>query len=199
MLKRTLILTLAALITSAAALAQEPKPTPAPGEPKPAEPRTAPKPEAPGRLENIKLDLTITDQTGPGAPLRKTVTMIVADRERGAIRSRGHARIDAAPMPPSMQPVTINVDAVPQIVRDGGAVRVQIGLEYQPHPASTAGAKERQVEAAAAQGIPAESVTNLNEQITLILVPGKPMTISQAADPVSDRRITVELTATILK
>jgi hypothetical protein len=42
-------------------------------------------------------------------------------------------------------------------------------------------------------------VTNLNEQITLILVPGKPMTISQAADPVSDRRITVELTATILK
>jgi hypothetical protein len=197
MLKRTLVLTVATLMTAASVLAQEPKP--GPGEPKPAEPRAAPKPEGVGRLENIKLDLTITDQTGPGAPLRKTVTMIVADRERGAIRSRGQTRIDAAPMPASVQPLTINVDAVPQIVRDGSAVRVQLGLEYQPHPASTAGAKDRQVEAATTQGISAESVTNLNEQITLVLVPGKPMTISQAADPASDRRITVELTATILK
>jgi hypothetical protein len=196
MLKRTLTLTVAALVASASMLAQEPKPAPAPGEAKPVEPRAA-KPEQPGRLENIKLDLTITDQTGPGAPLRKTVTMIVADRERGAIRSRGHARLEGPIQ--TMQPVTINVDAVPQIVRDGAAVRVQLGVEYQPHPASTAGVKERPVEAAATQGIPAESVTNLNEQITLVLVPGKPMTISQAADPASDRRITVELTATILK
>jgi hypothetical protein len=42
-------------------------------------------------------------------------------------------------------------------------------------------------------------MASLNENITLILESGKPTIVSQAADPTSDRKITVEVTATILK
>ena len=42
-------------------------------------------------------------------------------------------------------------------------------------------------------------MTSINERMTLILESGKPLVISQAADPTSDRKITVEVTATILR
>ena len=42
-------------------------------------------------------------------------------------------------------------------------------------------------------------MTSWNERLSVILESGKPMIVSQAADPTSDRKITVEITATILK
>jgi hypothetical protein len=42
-------------------------------------------------------------------------------------------------------------------------------------------------------------MSSLNERISVIVQDGKPMVISQAADPGSDRKITVELRATIAK
>ena len=42
-------------------------------------------------------------------------------------------------------------------------------------------------------------MASLNEMLSLILESGKPTIVSQAADPTSDRKITVEVTATILK
>ncbi len=35
--------------------------------------------------------------------------------------------------------------------------------------------------------------------MTVILESGKPMLVSQSADPIGDRQVTVEVTATILK
>jgi len=130
---------------------------------------------APGQPVNIKVDLAITDQTGSGDPLRKVVTMLVADREIGSIRSSGSVR--------NSRRVQINVDVRPQILQSG-AVRVMLGLEYNP---GTLGADA-----------PTEW-SSLNEQIGVVLQPGKPLLVSQAADPASDRKITVELTATVLK
>jgi hypothetical protein len=64
------------------------------------------------------------------------------------------------------------------------------GLEYLPQvPATAKNATER----------PAEGTASLNERLGLVLESGKPVVVSQAADPTSDRRITVELVATILK
>jgi hypothetical protein len=39
----------------------------------------------------------------------------------------------------------------------------------------------------------------MNEQVGVVLDSGKPLVVSQAFDPTSDRRISVELKATILK
>lgn len=126
----------------------------------------------PGQAVNIKLDVTITEQQGSSAPTTKTLSMIVADRGTGIIRSVGNVR--------SQGRVQINMDARPQIL-SSGAVRVALGLEYNPR--------------AMGADSPGEW-SSLNEQISVVLQPGRPLVISQAADPISDRRVLVEISAT---
>ena len=83
--------------------------------------------------------------------------------------------------------VTINVDVRPAIVmKDPNKISVSFGLEYMPKTLNTKEEME-------------PGMTSWSERLTLTLESGKPMIISQAADPTSDRKITVEITATILK
>jgi hypothetical protein len=133
-------------------------------------------PDPLGQPVNIKIDLTITDQMGPGSPSSRVVTLLVADRASGSIRSGGHVDRQG--------PVKINVDARPQILSNGN-IRATLTLEYAPR---TTAAEQTVV-----------SASSLNEQMTVVLEPGKPLVISQAADAAADRKITVEVRATILK
>jgi hypothetical protein len=64
----------------------------------------------------------------------------------------------------------INVDARPQILPTGN-IRVTLSLEYQA----------------------------FIQQQTVVVESGKPLVLTQTADPLSDRRVTVEMRATILK
>jgi hypothetical protein len=196
MLKQTVIAVAAASFLTVALVAQEraapsaPRPAAAPQQPapKPAPPREqapAPaRPPDPGQPVNIKLELTITDQAGPGEPAKKTITMLVADRSNGGIRSSGTQAVTSS----GLAPVSINVDAVPTILKEG-SIRLQLGLEYQPRPAADP----------SQASVPPSRMSTLNERISVIVQDGKPMVISQAADPGSDRKITVELRATIVK
>jgi hypothetical protein len=157
------------IVTPHAPAAQETKPEQPPA-------RSEQKPEPPpGQPVNIKLDLTITDQTGPGDPLKKVVTMVVADRGMGSIRSLGSVRTQGR--------VQINVDARPHILQSG-AIRLSLGLEYNPRTLGNDAPTEW---------------SSLNEQITVVMAAGKPLIVSQAADPASDRRISVEVLATVMK
>jgi hypothetical protein len=138
-------------------------------------PQSAPAPSPPSRtpaqLVNVRLELTIADQRGDAAPMSKTVTTVVADRESGRIRTEGR---DAA-----NRMVTLNVDSRAEIVREG-RVRVSVTLEYRPQ--SEIG-----------------GIMPITESLTAILDDGKPLVVSQSADPASDRKVRVELKATILK
>jgi hypothetical protein len=142
-----------------------------------------------GQSLNITLELTITDQGGSGTPTKKTISMIVADRQNGSIRSRGRVG--------SGRDVVINVDARPVINRDN-VIRLDLGLEYQP-------VVDERVAAAASTATPAApfppdpAYSNLNQRISVLLESGKPLVISQAADPGSARQISVEVKATIAK
>jgi hypothetical protein len=141
--------------------------------------------EPAGQSLNVKLDITITDMTGPGEPLRKTVSMVVADRFAGSIRTAG-TQVMTANGP---QPLTINVDATPTVLKDG-AIRLVFGLEYQPRPGGDN----------TAQGTSTPTrMSQINERMAVIVQDGKPLVISQAADAGSDRKVTVELKATVLK
>lgn len=202
MLKRVAILICAALLSVPAAHAAQP------AQVKPAAPeKQTPKPDAKGEQAppkpapepaplpvNVKIEVSINDQTADGPPSKKVVTMIVGDRQRNSIRSSARVpeRQQMAPGAPASyqyRDVTINVDVHPAIVpKESNKVLVSLGLQY--FPKSAGGRDEKEVE---------PGMASLNEQLSLILESGKPTIVSQAADPASDRKITVELTATILK
>jgi hypothetical protein len=163
-----LILALAAVAATAQTQPPPPKPQEQPN-PRP------PLPDPAGQPTNIRLELSISDQAGPGESVKKTVTMLIADRGNGSIRSGGSIRGQGR--------VQINVDASP-IILSNGAIRLRLALEYNPR---------------SAQSDTATEAPSLHEQMMVILDAGKPLVLSQSADPGSDRRITVEVRATVLK
>jgi hypothetical protein len=166
---------LAAALMASSASAQQAPATPA------KEEKPAPRPPAPeGLPNNIRIDLTITDQAGPGTAEKRTVSMLVADKKVGSIRSQG--RVVTAGQATA---VTLNIDATPAILKDG-QMRLDLGLEYVPRPGSD-------------NATSGEGRGSLNQRLSLLVESGRPLVISQASDPTSDRKISVELTATILK
>lgn len=182
MRKKTLMLVAAAFLLTTTAGAGPQQPTPHPQGTTPAQER-APQPrppEPPGQPVNVKVELVITDQAGPGEPAKKTVSMILADRHPGSIRTQGNMRVGV-----DRFPVELNVDAQATILKDD-QMRLLVGLQYQPRPDAESNTETNRLQ-------------QLNQRQTLIVTSGKPIVISQAADPASDRKIIAELTATILK
>jgi hypothetical protein len=118
---------------------------------------------------NIRIELTIIDQRADApAAAAKTLTLLVEDRKSGRIRTgRGNA--------------TLNVDASPEIVREG-KIRVMLSLEYNPQDSPDRAAP-----------------MPIQESVTAVLDDGKPLVVSQSADPSSDRRVRLELKASIVR
>lgn len=142
-----------------------------------AAPRIAPPPSRwVSALTNVQVELTITDQAGTEKPEKKAVSMIVSSGNWGKIRSSGA-------VPDSPFGVEVNVDARPLVSLEG-PIQLELTLSYAP-PQSAGGPKARP--------------TGVNQSLTVVLQSGKPLVVSQAADPVSDRKIVVEVKATILK
>jgi len=176
------------IATVAAAAQQQTKPAaPAKNEDEKVAVKTTPEPL--GQPINVKIEVSITDQTGSGNPAKKVVSMIASDRNQNFIRSSASVPVrninNTAIM--NYRNVTINVDARPTIVtKEPTKVHLVLGLEYLPKAAGS----QEEMEPGMAQ---------LSERLALILESGKTVVVSQAADPASDRKITVEVTATILK
>jgi len=181
MLKRLLATCLTIGVMTVALTAQE-----KPAAPKPV-PGKAPAPSLDVKRRNVNIDVAITDQTGAVEPVKKVVTMIVSDRQMGSVRSTGNVVVAIEGTPVSERRiVTLNVDASP-VVHSDGSMLLTLNLEYLPRPEDGPDAVKRPA--------PAE----LKERIAVTLESGQPMVISRAADPGSNRRITVEVTATLMK
>jgi hypothetical protein len=172
---------------AAAAGPQAPQAPPAPRAPRvPVAARStgdAPVPpearHARGQLLNLRLEFTVTDQIGTAPPVRKIITMNVADGESGRIRTNAEVfRKNSAPTN-----VPLSVDASPEI--DGTKIRLRASLEYQllkdPEPDLPAGK------------------TSITQMVTAVLNDGVSTILSQSADPLTDRKVTLEVKATIIK
>jgi hypothetical protein len=177
----------AGLLTAAAAQAQSPKPS-TETTPKPARTAAAAKAPEPTPLPfNIKIEVAITDQTGSSPAAKKVISMITADRQRNSIRSSANVPVHGVMGANPFRNVTINVDAHPVILsKDSNKLSMEFGLQYLPK--TTGGPEDLE-----------PGMAQINEQLGLLLESGKTMIVSQAADPTSDRKITVEVTATIIK
>jgi len=135
-----------------------------------------------GQAVNVRVELTITDQRGDQPAITKTVTMVAADRSYTRIRTQGDVRT-----PTGFRPVILNVDARPTLYKSPNreAVRLELTIEYRPVAAEAESEKS--------------TTPNINESLAVVLEDGKPMLLSQSADPVTDRKVKVEAKATILR
>src|SRR5215831_10453960 len=151
-----------------------PAPPAAPGEPAPPPPPPAP-PRRVGQPVNVKVDVTITDRSGGSTPAAtKTVSVVTADGLGGRIRTVANYSATNAPL---------NVDVEPEIL-DDGKIRVRLNLQYSlPRRGN-----EPEVTSAGTL-----RVTDIQENLSLVLENGKSLVAAQSADPVGDRQVTIEV------
>jgi hypothetical protein len=167
MLRHTMTTLAAVALASGIAIGQQAQ-TPAP---KPAEaPTQAQQARAGAQLANVQLELTVTEQRDGTTLPPKTVTMLIADRENGRVRTgQGNAML--------------NVDARPELTRDG-RIRLYLSLEYRRHT----------------EDVDKNPTALLTESVVSILEDGKTVVVSQSADPTAARSsVRVEVKATISK
>lgn len=140
-----------------------------PGEKAPAAPGWTP--GAPGASwQNVRLDVKISDTVNPDGG--KTVTFVCMDGNSGQVRSQSGEGL-------------INIDAKPT-VRADGRIWVQLTIEYRP-----------ELTAQQTQQSGSSRVAGFSESLSVVVSDGKPMVASQSADPKSDRKVSVEITATL--
>ena len=134
-------------------------------------------------LTNVQIELTLTDQIGTNPAEKKTVSMIASSGSWGKIRSAATIRPDGD-VP---YPVMLNVDARPFVSVEGP---VQLELTFEYYPLKSAGEQKEGAK---------QRPSGVNQSQTVILQSGKSLIVSQAADPISDRKVVVEVKATVLK
>jgi hypothetical protein len=181
---------------SARAIQEQDQPNPEQTAPPAAQPTPKPAPqEGPRRPSlppgpNVRVEITITDQAGTDAPVKKTLSVIAADRHNGSVRSKVTVVV---PGPPQSGPVTtgpryeelpLNVDVRAEVM-ENGLIRTHLILNYETFSASRE------------TGAAVRSVVTGNQ--TMMLENGKPLIVSQSADAATDRKVMLELKATILR
>ena len=128
---------------------------------------------------NVRIELTLTDQRTGAPTTSKTVMLTTSNQNWGKLRSEVSSAIyGSAPL---------NVDARTIIVSDG-KISVQLTIEYSQGRIPDAEGNTEKI-----------AQVRINESITALLDDGKPLVISQSAEPTSDRKVTVEVKATVLK
>lgn len=178
MIPKSAILFVTAVALAAPALAQERAEQAKPAETKPAaEAQAAPRREV-AQAINVRLDVTITDQTSGDQPALKTLTLLAADGSWTRVRSEGIAWTTGG-----QYPISLRVDARPRLLQ-GDKVHLEMIFEYKP---------------TAPEPKPGASATTLSESCDIVLDSGRALVISQAADPNSDRKVKLEVKATILR
>jgi hypothetical protein len=184
---------------AAPAPARQKPPTPPPAPPAqgaaigPDAPPPPPGPPTPdGRARkvgpNVRVEVTFTEQRSDAPAQPKTVSVTTGDGHWGRVRAQAHSSIFGA--------TPLNVDVRPEVQPDGRVV-VALTLEYgdkrvvEPSP---------QASGPVMVGQPKQVTdVNMNQSVTVVLDSGKPLVITQAADPTGDRKVTVEVKATILR
>src|SRR5260370_12285639 len=132
---------------------------------------------------NLKIEFTLTDQRAGSAPIKRTVSVIVADGGAGQIRSQSDVV--------AVGSVPLYIDVNPEMISDS-KIRLNFSLQYD-WPAPIDASNDR----GPARGTVTK--TSMHDSVTLILESGKPMVAAQSADPIGDRQVSVEVKATVMR
>ena len=142
--------------------------------PSPAPPAPPVDPELGGQPINIRLDVSVIDQTGAGIPQPKSLMVMLVDRAMGRTRA-------------AFQDRSIAVDARPTIV--DGRIRAYLTIQSErarnPFPTNPPE--------------PEDHTINWRNSFSLLLENGKPMLALETNDAVTKRKTSIEVKATIQK
>jgi hypothetical protein len=140
----------------------------------------------PAPQPNLRFDVSILDEGGGVPPTRKTVTVMArADNQTASVRSYGRLNPDhpiAIAMRQTEHGVVIGLKVDVRGRYENGRLIGRVAVEYQPY-------------APEMKWLPSSVTT----QVDAVFEEGSKMVIAQAADPLSDRRTTIEVTVTVLK
>jgi len=195
--------------------AQKPMPqtTPAQQPPRPAEQgsreRRYDQYWAPGTTTNVRFEATVTDQTGTATPVKKTMSVTIVDGGNASVRSGVTVPVVSTTFTPQAQregpgqPMSsysyrdmgLSLD-VRNVFVDGNYVRATLSVEYNPVDEKIADAPSAGV---LMPGAP--SFASFKQSLALAFENGKSLVVAQSSDPVParDRKMTLEVKATILK
>ena len=199
---------------------QEPPPPPRPPQPPPplkvlkvAETPVLARPDAqPAKRTwiNVRIDVTLSDQTGSAAPTKKTISATVMEGGRGQVRSGVSAPIlsttftpvaeGARPSPVqsyNYRDMGLSLDATVIDVVDN-RVRLRLSVEYNPVDEKIAGADGLPLDTMPQGAI---SFARFSQSLEITLTSGESLVVASSSDPVPNRNRTasLEVKATILK
>ncbi|MCX6551616.1 MAG: hypothetical protein NTY02_11550 [Acidobacteria bacterium] len=136
-----------------------------------------------GQLVNVRVEFTITDQVGAKPPTKKTMSMTVAEGENSRIRTMVEAFAKSGSTVQRVQ-APLSVDVSPVI--EGAKIRLEFSLEYNL------------VDDSGVESAP-QNKTTVSERLAVVLDSGVPLVVAQSSDALSDRKLTVEVKATVLR
>jgi|SRR5688572_17193715 len=146
-------------------------------QPPPAPPSPPGDPESGGQPINIRLDVSVIDQTGAGDAQPKSLMVMLVDRAMGRTRA-------------AFQDRSIAVDARPTIV--DGRIRAYLTIQSErsrnnfiPIPGPTQQQEDHTID--------------WRNSFSLLLENGKPMLALETNDAVTKRKTSIEVKATIQK
>ena len=157
---------------------QPPKAPDAPAAAAPPKPPPAPPPPAESTRQsvNIQVDVTIQSKGGTGAPISKTMTMLVADRRQTTLTAQASGGVRR-----------LNGTVSASLLREG-KIEMSLNLDFDVSEFKEGVAPVQDLGGTAYRGV-----------VNVVLENDKPLIISKSADPLSDRTVTVEVKATVLK
>jgi hypothetical protein len=176
--------------------AAAPQPPEQPQQPAPPRARTVrpPRPEEPPRVPsepskgvNVRVEATVSEWRGTEVIAKKVLSVTVLDGENGAVRSTISIPIQQKGSTAfNYNSAPLNMDARVRML-DDNRVRVGLVLDYKGRLESEGQDGTEPID----QGI--------RQAVTVVLENGKPMVVAQSADAIGDRRVTLEVKATVLK
>jgi hypothetical protein len=177
-----------------------PDATTVPRTPRPPRAAATTPPEPPVRVEstksvNIRVDATIIESRGDQTIGRRVISATMVDGENASVRSMAFVPMrqtdeDAGKAPNVVVPVQqtralLNMDAKARLRADS---KVQVWLTVE---SQSAGIDLGEAGKA--------SDATIRQSVSVLLDPGTPIVVAQSADAVGNRRLTLEVKATVLK
>jgi hypothetical protein len=160
----------------------------------------------------VRVEVTITDQTEANPPIKKSISLTVAEGLSGSVRSGVTIPIlstsyvplekGGAPGNPmasySYRNMGLNLD-VRNVRVTGNTVVLNLSVEYNPVDEKTSSASSVMATTLLPQLPP--SFATFQQTLSLVLENGKLLLVAQSSDPVPgrDRKASLEVKATILK